>query len=103
MAKIIPVHNVDFEETEDGKVVLLKPKFSSNFSKKYIIPRMKYPYFKINLDETGTAVWKAIDGNHTAVEIGEKLKDKLGDKIEPVYERLGMFLATLKNEKFIEW
>ncbi|MFP4547591.1 MAG: PqqD family protein [Fidelibacterota bacterium] len=103
MTKIIPVRNVKHEQDENGKIVLLKPKFSSNFSRKHIIPRMKYPYYKIHLDETGTEVWKAINGNNTAVEIGEYLEEKLGKKIEPVYERLGMFLATLKNEEFITW
>src|SRR6056297_3392640 len=103
MSKIIPVQTVQYEENEEGKIVLLKPKFSSNFSKKYIIPRMKYPYYKIHLDDTGTEVWKAINGNKTAIEIGEYLQKKLGEKINPVYERLGMFLATLKNENFITW
>lgn len=103
MTKIIPVRNVKHEEDEAGKIVLLKPKFTSNFSKKHIIPRMKYPYYKIHLDETGTEVWKAINGHNTAVEIGEELQKKLGEKIEPVYQRLGMFLATLRNENFITW
>lgn len=103
MNTIIPVQNVNFEIEVDNTVTLLKPKFTSNFSIKYIIPRMKYPYYKIHLDEVGTTVWNAIDGSLTAVEIGEKIKEELGEKIEPVFERLGLFLAKLKNEKFIEW
>jgi hypothetical protein len=103
MKVVIPKQNVTFEIEEDNTVTLLKPKFTSDFSLKYIVPRMKYPYYKIHLDEIGTAVWNAIDGKRTAYDIGEMLNEKLGDKIEPVYERLGFFLAKMKNEKFIEW
>lgn len=103
MNKIIPVRCVDFEISEKDRVVLLKPKFSSKFVQKYIIPKMKYPYYHIHLDEVGTSVWNSINGKRTAVEIGEKLKRELGEKIDPVYERLGMFLAKLRNEKFIKW
>ena len=103
MRTIVPVHNTEYEIDESGNVTILKPKFTSPFSQKYIIPRMKYPYYMIHLDEVGTTVWNSIDGVRTAVEVGEKLQEELGDKIEPVYERLGMFLAKMKNEKFIKW
>jgi len=103
MRTIIPVHNTEYEIEESGNVNIMKPKFTSQFSQKYIIPRMKYPYYVIHLDEIGTTVWKSIDGVKTAVEIGDKLHEELGDKIEPVFERLGMFLAKMKNEKFIKW
>ncbi|MBN2281714.1 MAG: PqqD family protein [Candidatus Marinimicrobia bacterium] len=103
MSEIVPVCTVKFNVEEDGTVTLLQPKFSSKFSKKYIIPRMKHPYYFIHLDEMGSAVWKRIDGKSTALEIGGKIKEELGEKIEPVFERLGFFLAKLKNEKFIKW
>ena len=103
MNEIVPIRNVKWEKEENEKITLLKPKFTGEFSKKYIVPRMKYPYYKIHLDEVGTAVWNSIDGKRTAVEIGEKLQKDLGEKIEPVFERLGLFLATLKQNKFIKW
>ena len=103
MRTIVPIHDVKFEVEESGNVTLLKPKFTSQFSQKYIIPKMKYPYYMVHLDEIGTTVWNTIDGQRTAIEIGEILKEKLGKKIEPVYERLGMFMAKMKNEKFIKW
>lgn len=103
MSEIVPVQNVEFNTEADGTITLLKPKFSSKFSQKYIIPRMKYPHYYVHLDEVGSTTWLAIDGKRNALEIGEHIKDQLGDKIEPLYERLGMFLAKLKNEKFIKW
>jgi hypothetical protein len=103
MRTIVPVHNVEYEVEESGNVTILKPKFTSKFSQKYITPRMKYPYYMIHLDEIGTTVWNCINGERTAVEIGDKLHEDLGEKIEPVFERLGMFLAKMKNENFIKW
>jgi hypothetical protein len=103
MADIVPVRNVEYKHEEDNTITLLKPKFSGKFGMKYITPRMKYPHYHIHLDAIGSTVWKAIDGKLTALEIGEKIKNQMGEKIEPVYERLGMFLAKMKNENFIKW
>ncbi len=103
MSRIIPEQKANYELDESNNVVLLKPKFTSRFSQKFIIPKMKDPYYHIHLDKKGTAVWELIDGKRTAIEIGEELKEILGQEIEPIYDRLGMFLAQLKNEEFITW
>jgi hypothetical protein len=44
-----------------------------------------------------------IDGKRDALEIAEMLEKELGADIQPVYERLGIFLRMLKNNKFIDF
>ncbi len=100
---LIPVQNVTSEVNADGYRVLLKPKFSSRLVVKYLVPRMRHPNYRITLDEFGTAVWNYCDGTRTVGEIAVCLKKDFGDKIEPVYERLGIFIRTLKTNKFIDY
>jgi hypothetical protein len=100
---IVPTPLVKSETTGEGKIVLLKPKFKNPLLVKYLMPKMKYPYYKINLDEIGTAVWKQIDGIKNAGEIGEELEMKFGSEIHPVFERLGKFLFMLKRGRLVDF
>ncbi len=103
MEAVVPRPLTKYKTDQNDHVVLLKPKFRSVFLKKHLIPRMKHAYFKIHLDDIGTAVWHQIDGQKNALEIAHNLEAELGDKIKPVYQRLGIFLATMKREKFIDY
>ena len=98
---LIPVHNVEWVSNEKNLVVLLKPKFTHRLFTKYILPRMKSPNYKINLDLFGSAVWNNCNGKNTVAEIGSRLKKEFGEEIEPVYERLSLFIQTLERSKFI--
>lgn len=100
---IVPRPLVSYEVKEDGKVTLLKPKFSSGFFKKYILPRMKRPFYKIHLDEIGSTVWMKIDGKKSAASIADELYEEFKEKIEPRYERLWVFLVSMKRGKLIEF
>ena len=68
---------------------------------KHILPRLKSPHYKIKLDDIGSFIWGLCDGKKTVKEISGKLKEKFGDKVEPLYERLGAFFQNLEKNKFI--
>jgi hypothetical protein len=98
----IPEHAREWEISgETNLVIIKKPKFQSKFLKKYLLPRLSRPDFRIRLDEFGSFVWKNIDGRASVMEIGDRMRDEFGGKIEPVYERLGSFVQTLYNTKCI--
>jgi len=101
LLNLIPVQKTKCEIKEDGLVVLLKPKYSNSFLAKLLLPRMKQPYFKINLDEIGSFFWLNCDGTRTVQEIAELHKKNFGEKVEPLYERLAQFLASLEKHRFI--
>lgn len=103
MDRLIPRRLVKHEYDENGKVILLKPKFRLPLLQKYLLPRLKRPYFHVYLDEIGSCVWDCIDGQRNALEIAHSLQKELGDKIEPVYERFGLFLRQLKTAGFISY
>lgn len=56
----------------------------------------------VELDEIGSYVWKMCDGVLNLHDISEKMQDKFGDKIEPVYDRLLQYIGILKNNNFIK-
>lgn len=98
---LIPVRNVEWVNNEQNLIVLLKPKFTNRWLGKYILPRLKSPNYKVNLDAYGSFVWNNCDGKTTVAEIGERLKKEFGEDIEPVYERLCLFIKTLKRNRFV--
>ena len=101
LLQLIPGQNIQAEKTEDGLYVLLKPKYRHPWMVKHILPRLKSPHYKIKLDDIGSFIWGLCDGRKTVKEIGGKLKEQFGDKVEPLYERLGAFFQNLEKNKFI--
>ena len=98
---LIPEQQLDFEESSNGLVTLLKPKFKNKFLVKYFLPRIRKPNFKIKLDQFGSFVWKQCNGNNTVAQIANLLKEKFQDEIELVHDRLALFIQSLAKHEFI--
>ena len=100
---LIPVRNIKWEKKEDGLIILFKPKFEHAFFKKYVLPRLKKPYYKIKLDHVGSFTWELCDGSLRVKEVAKNLKDEFGEDVEPLYDRLALFLQSLEKNRFIEF
>jgi len=100
---LIPKKILEDEQSEDGNVTVLKPKFKNMLMFKYVIPKLKSPFYKVKLDEFGSYVWKLMDGKLTIEEIGRKLQENFNEDIEPVYERLSIFIQSLQRYRFIKY
>ena len=98
---LIPVRNIEWKKSEKGLAVLLKPKYQSAFLQKHVLPRFKNPHYRIKLDDFGSFVWEASDGTRTVKETGELLRNKFGEEIDPLYERLSQFFHSLEKNGFI--
>ncbi len=98
---LIPIQNTKCEINEDGLVVLFKPKFANSLLVKYLLPRMKQPYYRIKLDDIGSFFWLKCDGTRTVKEIAELHKKKFEDKVEPLYDRIAQFLTSLEKNRLI--
>jgi len=55
----------------------------------------------IKLDEFGSFVWLNIDGQKSVYDISLLVKERFGEKAEPLYERLIKFFQILKNNRFV--
>jgi hypothetical protein len=91
-------------ETEDGEqVVVLVPKFRSRFLAHWLLPRLRSPFFRVKLDAFGSYVWLCCSGDMTVGEIGRSLQSHFGERVEPVYQRLTVFINRLVQERFIHF
>lgn len=102
IARCVPQPLLGHEVTEEGQVKLLLPRFRVPWMA-WLQKRLKRPYIRLKLDEIGSAVWQLIDGRRTVQEIGEALEAQLGERVQPVHQRLGFFLGMLKRNKFVTW
>lgn len=95
--------SIKFNINEFGRVTILEiqEKKIQNLLRKL---KVKIPmYKKTTLDEFSTEVFLLIDGVKTVKEIGELLESKFGEKVNPLYERLLLFLNHIDvNLKYIE-
>ena len=100
--QLIPKRKMTWEINPDTKfVVIKKPKFQNLFLKKYLLPRLKRPDYSVKLDEIGSFVWQNIDGKLSFGEIALKMTKEFGESIEPVNDRLGQFINSLRRYDFI--
>jgi hypothetical protein len=97
-----PVRRVTWEDLDDGRVVLLVPKFTHRFWVKWLVPRLRKPHFRVRLDEYGSLVWKHCDGETSVSEIAEAMRERFGDRAEPLHDRLVVFIRRLERGDLID-
>ncbi|RKZ07812.1 PqqD family protein [bacterium] len=101
---LVPRRIARFEVDEETHLVtIIAPKFKNKWMKKIFEPRLKTSFLKIKLDEIGSSVWMLCDGEKNIKEIGEILRERFHEKIEPCYERLNLFFKQLEEVKFVQF
>lgn len=98
---LCPQQRARWEETPDGRVVLLRPKFTHPLLVRWILPRLKKKDFRVALDDAGSLLWRASDGRTTVETIGLRLQQELGMDPDSVYPRIAAYLQRLEREQFI--
>jgi hypothetical protein len=101
--ELTPRHLFDHVLEANGKVSVLIPRFTNKILVKTLSPMLKSPFVKTKFDEFGSQVWLEIDGKNKVLDISTNLKQKFGERIEPVEERLTKFLTQLYNYKFVSF
>lgn len=101
--ELTPVANYNHEEQGEGLVNVLVPRFNDKVFGKLLQPRIKNKYIKANLDEIGSGAWLLIDGKRKVMDIADELSDKFGEKIEPAYNRVALFMSQLYQNGFIHF
>lgn len=100
---LIPEKLVESEKKDDGLLYLVIPKFRGKRTGKWLTSKLKHPTWKIDLDEVGSFVWEQIDGRTNVEKIGERMQKHFGEKVEPVFDRLNLFLYTMRKEDLIRF
>ena len=101
--QLTPDRLFDHVMEENGKVSVLIPRFTNKILVKTLSPILKSPFVKTKFDEFGSEVWLEIDGKKKVLDILTCLRQKFGERIEPIEERLTKFLTQLYNYKFVSF
>ena len=102
--EFVPVKSgsINWKSDGDGKVTLEienKGLFNRVAQKLFKKPKISY----VHLDELGSFVWPLIDGKQDITAIGVSVKERFGEKAEPLYERLAKFFKILESYGFINF
>lgn len=100
----IPKHNslIPFSVDKKGIVTLeVKNRGFYNRVAQILFKQPKISY--IALEEFGSFIWQQIDGQRSVMEIAGLVKEKFGAKAEPLYDRLGQYMKTLRKCDYILW
>jgi hypothetical protein len=89
-------------EERNGKVFLIFR--HDKAAEKFLRWLVKKPYVSdLELDDLGSSTWKFIDGKKSVHEIAQSLLKKYGKSVEPVNERLIMYLRHLNKKGWISF
>ncbi|HNZ65797.1 MAG: PqqD family protein [Planctomycetes bacterium] len=100
----IPEKIRDEIRREDNNISVLLPRFTWGPLKKYLLPLMKSPIIKFQLDTMGTCVWETIDGEKTVLEISKEVCQKTQSiENEEWHQRMGLFMKMLKERELIRF
>ena len=91
------------EWTEDvaGRVVVFRPRLGEGKWGRWLTAKLKVSDYRIQLDEIGTLVWKACDGQTTAGQIVQYMREEFGEKVEPAEDRLHDFALQMGRARLI--
>ncbi len=100
MLEYIPcIKHTDYE-IKNNKVYLIF--YHKKPIEKFLRWLVKKPYkTDLELDEFGSFVWNSLDGKRNIYEVGQLLSKRFGDKCNPLYDRLIMFLRHLYAKGWI--
>jgi hypothetical protein len=56
---------------------------------------------RVRLDDIGSFSWKQLDGATTVGEVCRQLRERFGERVEPVEEPAQPFLHSLRGEGFL--
>ncbi len=98
----IPKRNEEIEFYEKDDLIVLKKEHKGLFNK--IAQKMFFAPSSTNLtlESYGSDVYRMIDGKKSILEIGQELKEKYGDEVEPLYERLSQYINILYSNGIVE-
>jgi hypothetical protein len=87
----------------EGNIVIVSmPRFKSRAGRKFARMMGREEEYRLKLDEISSFVWARCDGEKSVAELAEELRDRFGDAVEPLYERLGKMLEILERNGIIE-
>jgi hypothetical protein len=84
---------------DDGLVTVLVPKFTSRFARRWFVPLLAKPDFRLHLDAVGSFVWHQCDGAMSLREIAERVVARFGGDPDGRRADVARFVRRLVREE----
>lgn len=99
----IPNKSDSVSWSEEGGVVTLSIENKGIMNKicQKLFKKPKTSY--VHLDELGSFVWKATDGEKKIMDVAIEVKEHFRENAEPLYERLAKYYQILESYGFVTW
>lgn len=97
-----PCHNPEIKSDTDGEgnvTIFKENKGIFCFLTQKLLGKPKVS--QIHLDEFGNFIWPLMDGERDILQIAGLVKEKFGEKAEPLYNRLVTYIATMERYGFV--
>ena len=98
-----PCRKLESEERKDGRHVVLRPKFGGGRVGRWLATLVHDPHYRIQLDDVGTFVWKACDGQTPLGRIVDGMRRRFGSNVEPADKRLLAFVGQMRRAGLLSW
>ena len=93
-----PYRRLGWREGTDGRVVVLRPRLGESRLGRWVGTLLRDPYYRIRLDDFGTFVWKACDGDTPLDVIAQQMHD-LGGLYSRCYGRVLLRSVQIRNRE----
>lgn len=97
----VPVPLVEHQDSGDGKVILLVPRFRA-WPGTLLMRWLRSPRFRTRLDAFGSFAWSRCDGRATVEQIAAQLPERFPDRAEQARERTAAFFRALAVNGLVE-
>jgi hypothetical protein len=101
LLELVPHRLREFDMGEEDIVTINVPRFKHGWMAHYLLPRWKHPNIRTKLDAVGSFVWLQCDGATSTGEIADLLRERFGEEVEPVHDRLKLFLQLMTRRGWI--
>lgn len=96
-----PRRLLDWRELDDGRCVVLRPQLGAGRIGRWLASRLGNPCYRIRLDDVGSFIWKACDGETPLTAVAGRLRDEFGERVEPAEERLARFVQSMLRSRMV--
>jgi hypothetical protein len=96
-----PARASEWRQGDDGRIDILVPPYGRGRIGQKLQSWFKASSHRVHLDDVGTFVWQRCDGSTPVREIAAAMHDHFGERVEPVEDRLVLFLQHLVRSRFL--
>ena len=101
---LTPIRDAEWiEDEESGNIWIQVKKFKRPFWERFYTRLGAKDHIDVKMDEYGSWVWRAIDGEKTVREIGNALAKEYKEKVEPVHPRVCQLMEILEGKKWVKF